>query len=76
MEKWLEIWYSECKEPVEVKVNVTVVRELVRYKLGLELEAAFSSVERPYRQKDDVHVVPSGADYKSATRNGKLLKLQ
>ena len=55
---------------------MTVARELARYKLGLELKAAFSAVERPYRQKDDLHVVPSGADCKCATRNGKLLELQ
>jgi hypothetical protein len=63
MEKWHEIWYLECKEPVEVRVTVTVARELARYKLGLELKPAFSAVERPYWQKDDLHVVPSGADY-------------
>jgi hypothetical protein len=48
MEKGYEICNMKCKEPVEVKVTVTVTRELARCKLGLELRAAFSAVERPY----------------------------
>jgi hypothetical protein len=34
MEKGREIWYVECKEPVEVRV-MTVAMELAKYKLDL-----------------------------------------
>jgi hypothetical protein len=35
MEKLHEIWYMECKEPVQVRFLTTIARELARYKLDL-----------------------------------------
>jgi hypothetical protein len=35
MEKGHEIWYVECKEPLEVRV-MTVAMEIAKYKLDIE----------------------------------------